>query len=92
VAASVASLATAVLALAAGTLETRGTQLVRDFGPLDGFGVAVVAIWFVTWGALFARWHGRSLRWYPVIRLATLATLIAIACLVFAFCRTIPVT
>jgi hypothetical protein len=92
VAGSVAALLTSAFALVIAYLETSGAPVTQDVGPLNGYGIAVVAAWSVTWCALYLRWRGRQLPWAPVRVLTTISVLVAVICLVFAFYRTAPMT
>ena len=90
VAGSVAALLTAALSLVIAYAETRGLRVIENVGPLDGYGIAVVAVWAATWTGLFLRWRTRQLPWAPVRTLATIAVIMAAICLLFAFYRTAP--
>jgi len=87
---SVAALVTAALSLVIAYAETRGLRVIENVGPLDGYGIAVVAVWAATWTGLFLRWRTRQLPWAPIRTLATIAVIIAAICLLFAFYRTAP--
>jgi len=84
------TLVTAALSLVIAYAETRGLRVIENVGPLDGYGIAVVAVWAATWTGLFLQWRTRQLPWAPIRTLATLAVIIAAICLLFAFYRTAP--